>query len=274
MTVWKYAPTNLRQVSTCRSRHADQDFLVYEDTRFTFEQHYRIASTLAHAFSTPGSEGRSGRDRRAQPSRVGHGLLGRRDRRCGRGAAERLVDERRTRLRTCGLRRVSPVRRRGSPRAGSRPPRRARLSDDVVVVSEEPTGPAHVSAELHASTRRRLPRLPRRRSIRQPRRRTSNGRPDDDATMFYTSGTTGQPKGAVGTHRNAITEPHEPLLRRQRQPFASAPASRRERRPPPQTPACLTSPSFTRRVRSRSLLLNTAAGRKFVMMHHFDARRR
>lgn len=29
--------------------------------------------------------------------------------------------------------------------------------------------------------------------------------PDDDATIFYTSGTTGKPKGAVGTHRNALT---------------------------------------------------------------------
>lgn len=28
---------------------------------------------------------------------------------------------------------------------------------------------------------------------------------DDDATIFYTSGTTGQPKGAVGTHRNMLT---------------------------------------------------------------------
>ena len=29
--------------------------------------------------------------------------------------------------------------------------------------------------------------------------------PDDDATIFYTSGTTGSPKGALGTHRNLAT---------------------------------------------------------------------
>jgi long-chain acyl-CoA synthetase len=29
--------------------------------------------------------------------------------------------------------------------------------------------------------------------------------PDDDATIFYTSGTTGKPKGALGTHRNLCT---------------------------------------------------------------------
>jgi long-chain acyl-CoA synthetase len=29
--------------------------------------------------------------------------------------------------------------------------------------------------------------------------------PDDEATIFYTSGTTGNPKGALGTHRNILT---------------------------------------------------------------------
>ncbi|MDP9412857.1 MAG: acyl--CoA ligase [Pseudomonadota bacterium] len=30
-------------------------------------------------------------------------------------------------------------------------------------------------------------------------------RPEDDATIFYTSGTTGKPKGALGTHRNMLS---------------------------------------------------------------------
>ncbi len=47
MTVWKHAPANLVQVLDLSLRHGDADFLVYEDTRYSFDQHYRIVSTLA-----------------------------------------------------------------------------------------------------------------------------------------------------------------------------------------------------------------------------------
>ncbi|MGE0409276.1 MAG: class I adenylate-forming enzyme family protein [Amphiplicatus sp.] len=49
--------------------------------------------------------------------------------------------------------------------------------------------------------------------------------PDDDATIFYTSGTSGAPKGALGTHRNMLTSTlsgaysmHRAMLRRGEEP--------------------------------------------------------
>ncbi len=54
--------------------------------------------------------------------------------------------------------------------------------------------------------------------------------PEDEATIFYTSGTTGLPKGALGTHRNTLTSTliaafnvHRATLRRGQEPPALQP---------------------------------------------------
>ncbi len=45
---WKHAPPSLRAVMDMSLGHGDATFLVYEDERTTFAEHYRIACTLAH----------------------------------------------------------------------------------------------------------------------------------------------------------------------------------------------------------------------------------
>ena len=49
---WKNAPANLRVVLDMSLAHGDKTFLVYEDERTTFAEHYRIACTLAHRLRT------------------------------------------------------------------------------------------------------------------------------------------------------------------------------------------------------------------------------
>ena len=46
---WKTAPATLRTVLELSALHGDQDFLVYEDERITFAEHFRTVAALAHA---------------------------------------------------------------------------------------------------------------------------------------------------------------------------------------------------------------------------------
>ncbi len=90
--------------------------------------------------------------------------------------------------------------------------------------------------------------------------------PDDDATIFYTSGTTGNPKGALGTHRNLCTN----ILS---SAFSAARASlRRGEMPPEPQPktGLLVVPLFHVTACSASLMGSIAAGNTLVFMRKWD----
>ena len=94
--------------------------------------------------------------------------------------------------------------------------------------------------------------------------------PDDDASIFYTSGTTGKPKGALGTHRNMCTNigtggisAARSYLRRGEQPPAPDPTVQRT--------TLLVVPMFHVTGCSATLGPAVALGSKIVVMRRWDA---
>jgi long-chain acyl-CoA synthetase len=91
--------------------------------------------------------------------------------------------------------------------------------------------------------------------------------PEDDATIFYTSGTTGRPKGALGTHRSLTTNIFAA-------PFVLARAALRRGETPleaaPQRVTLLAIPFFHVTACLSSLIPNMAGGGKLVLMAKFD----
>ena len=97
--------------------------------------------------------------------------------------------------------------------------------------------------------------------------------PEDDATIFYTSGTTGKPKGALGTHRNLCTNVTSAgfawargFLRRGESLPAPDPAA-------PRKAALLTVPFFHVTGCHSVLAPSLLAGNKIVLMQRWDVDR-
>ena len=93
--------------------------------------------------------------------------------------------------------------------------------------------------------------------------------PEDDATIFYTSGTTGRPKGAIGTQRNVCTNLMNLFFiatcGTMRGTGGPADLSSTE-----QNSYLLSIPLFHVSGCYAVMIANAAAGGKLVMMHHWD----
>ena len=92
--------------------------------------------------------------------------------------------------------------------------------------------------------------------------------PEDDATIFYTSGTTGKPKGALGTHRNLATNIFSSAY------IAARAMLRRGEMPPPAPQpkvGLLVIPFFHVTACSASLMGAMASGTTLVLMRKWDA---
>ena len=90
--------------------------------------------------------------------------------------------------------------------------------------------------------------------------------PDDEAGIFYTSGTTGKPKGALGTHRNLMTN----ILS---SGYVTARAALRRGEPPPEPTAkvgLLVIPLFHVTALSASMMGAMVAGNTAVFMRKWD----
>jgi len=287
MRVWKLAPPTLRDVLELSRNQGDADFLVYEDRRTTFAEHYRQAVTLAHRLSDRFGVRKGDRVAIAMRNlpewvttfwavvsagavvvplnawwtaeELRFGLV-------DSGATVVIADtERAVRLASLG----------------------ADLPDlaGLVVVDEGAGAPAAGHAEDRPVDPPPLPDIAVAFSdllsevpavVTPP---TTLIDPDDDATIFYTSGTTGRPKGAVGTHRNAVTNLMNlffvNMLGAQR--FGASNAALAEDATGTgtgtQSAFLLSVPLFHVTGCLATMVTNTASGGKLVMLHHFDPER-
>ncbi len=258
--VWKNAPPTLRAVFDGSRAHGELPFIVYEEERLSYAEHYRRSAALARALAR--RFGIAKGDRVALAMRnfpewsiafwaaVSAGavvvplnawMTGAELQYCLEDSGARLLiadAERLERLlpHLAGLRLEAVL----VARAGHALPQGAMRLEDAL-------GDDGALPEVTID-------------------------PEDDATIFYTSGTTGKPKGALGTHRNICTNllsiafARARVLLRRGEPLP-APGTA------PKTATLLSVPFFHATGCHSVLCAVLHGGNKLVLMHRWEPER-
>jgi long-chain acyl-CoA synthetase len=270
--VWKNCPSSLRDVLELSRLQGDKDFIVYEDERTTFEEHYRQAATMARVLRD--RFGVTKGDRVAIIMRnlpewvvafwaaAAAGAIVVPVNAWWKGAElEYALVDSGTKVAFVDTERLERIR----PHLGACPELRA-----VVVADEDrrqvspPQDPAVEVLPFSEVLGTVAPDATLPDVTLQP---------EDDATIFYTSGTTGQPKGAVGTHRNICTNLMSLFFLNMRAGLRRSGAAADLSGSGAQNAYLLSVPLFHATGCHAILVSNTAAGGKLVMMHHWDPER-
>jgi acyl-CoA synthetase (AMP-forming)/AMP-acid ligase II len=262
---WKNAPPSLAALAQIARMHGDKTFLVYEDERVSYDAWFRAVATLAQHLRT---EGVGKGDRVALAMRnlpewpvaffaivsigaiavplnawwtgaeLAYGLA-------DSGAKLLIADGERLDRIAPHLAELTALQVLLISRSHGDLPASARRLEDVI--GAPPAYGALTPAELPAA----------------------EIAPDDPATIFYTSGTTGNPKGALGSHRNMTTNIITTA-------YAGVRSSlRRGEAPPAPEPAVLLTviPLFHVTACSAGMTGVMFGGSTLVFMHKWDATR-
>jgi long-chain acyl-CoA synthetase len=197
LRVWKATPRNLPAVLEASRAHADRDLLVYDGPdgleRTTFEEHYRQCATLAHRLREQYGVAKGDRVAIAMRNFPEWALSF-----WGAAGAGAVVvplnawgtgPELEYALRDSGAKVLIADEARLQRLAEHLPS--LELTATFVVRGEHPGALPFSDLVQDAAPDATLPEV--------------DLEPDDYATIFYTSGTTGRPKGVLGTHRNICT---------------------------------------------------------------------
>ena len=262
--VWKAAPPSLRTVLDISRSHGAKDYLVYEDERWTFAEHYRAVAALATRMVE--DLGIQKGDRVALAMRnlpewpmvfwatvsIGAVIVPLNAWWTGDELEFGLADSG-ARVLFCDAERLERI----APHLDRLP------ALERIIVAR---GPANLPTGVldFQAFRGDLPEkavLPK-----------ATIAPDDDATIFYTSGTTGKPKGALGTHRNVCQNLISGAFVRMRASVLRGedPAAGMQMVGPSML---LSVPLFHVTGCHGFLIGMTLAGGKLVMMYKWDAQR-
>ncbi len=263
--VWKNAMPSLRAFIDMSRLHGDKTFIVYEDERFTFEQHWRAAATVGRVLVEQFGVKKGDRVAIAMRNFPEWPMAF-----FGATAIGAIVvplnawwtgDELEYGLEDSS----SSVLFCDGERAARIAPHLEKLRDlrhVVVARADEPVLPEHHRFEDligQPGPEASFPDVPLA--------------PDDDATIFYTSGTTGRPKGALGTHHNICGNVVALAYGNVRTLLRSGEALPNPSEPRPQAAQLLSVPLFHATGCHAVLCGNVAFGGKLVMMFKWDPAR-